>query len=449
MKTLLFAPETFNLAETTRMIEVAKECQENAHCIFMGYSTKFVPFIEAEGFSFRLLAPQLTEEQIKMIMKFDQMKTIKLPFSYGMLKERIENEIQLIEELKPDGIIIGSTMSLLISARVKETPLIYVKPYAYTQAHVRSPLFLKHSTKYCRKAVQSIFLNLRWLPKSIKKLVKEYDVKHRFKYTLAALDADLNCITTPVNLTRNPDLPKNSIYVGPIFANLKKEIPLGLKTLLGSSEKTLIFCSMGSSANRQLIVDLLQSFAGISVEVISPMKSYLTETQIALLPVNVHLYDWLPAREVQQAVTASVIHGGEGTVQTACVSEKPFLGIGLQKEQEYNISCCVEYGNALSMKQKQLKNNVLFKEKVNELLKNQRYTVQARKLQQELGEIKGSRLAAEEIGKFLNKESQCDKYSILYILKKMSHCTRRYYDEGREKLGNKNLQMFVLKNISK
>lgn len=38
MKTLLFAPETFNLAETTRMIEVAKACQSQATCIFMGYS---------------------------------------------------------------------------------------------------------------------------------------------------------------------------------------------------------------------------------------------------------------------------------------------------------------------------------------------------------------------------------------------------------------------------
>lgn len=405
MRTLLFAPETFNLAETTRMIEVAKEFQGNAHCIFMGYSSKFVSFIEAEDFTFRFLKPHLTEEQIENIMKFDQMQMIKLPFSYNMLKERIENEIQLIEELKPDGIIIGSTMSLLISARVKNIPLIYVKPYAYTQAHVRSPFFLKHSNKYFRKVVQSIVLNLRWLPKSIRKLAKEYGVNHIFKFTLAALDADLNCITTPAILTKNPILPKNSIYVGPIFANLKKEVPLSLKTLLRSTEQPLIFCSMGSSANRQLIVALLQSFDGMSVEVISPMKSYLTENQIASLPINIHLYDWLPAREVQQAVPASVIHGGEGTVQTACVSGKPFLGIGLQKEQEYNISCCVDYGNAISMKQKQLKDNILFKEKINELLKNQSYAFQAKKLQQELGEIKGSKLAAEEIRKFLDEES--------------------------------------------
>ena len=65
MKTLLFAPETFNLAETTRMIEVAKECQSEANCVFMGYSRKFADFIEEAGFEFNYLAPHLTETDIK------------------------------------------------------------------------------------------------------------------------------------------------------------------------------------------------------------------------------------------------------------------------------------------------------------------------------------------------------------------------------------------------
>lgn len=34
MKTILFAPATFNLAETTRMIEIAKQMRKNYHCVF-------------------------------------------------------------------------------------------------------------------------------------------------------------------------------------------------------------------------------------------------------------------------------------------------------------------------------------------------------------------------------------------------------------------------------
>ncbi|WP_086443916.1 hypothetical protein [Candidatus Enterococcus lemimoniae] len=177
MKTLLFAPETFNLAETTRMIEVAKECQAEANCVFMGYSRKFADFIEESGFEFNYLSPHLTETDIVKIMNFDQMKSFKIPFTYDTLKMRIENELKLIKKLNPDGIIIGSTISLLISVRVKKVPLIYVKPYAYSPAHVEGPIFMKDSNPYLKKLAQSFILHLKWLPKSIKKLIEEYDVK--------------------------------------------------------------------------------------------------------------------------------------------------------------------------------------------------------------------------------------------------------------------------------
>lgn len=401
MKTLLFAPETFNLAETTRMIEVAKECQSEANCVFMGYSRKFADFIEEAGFEFNYLAPHLTETDIVNIMNFDQMKSFKIPFTYDTLKIRIENELKLINKLNPDGIIIGSTISLLISARVKKVPLIYVKPYAYSRAHVEGALFMKDSNPYLKKLAQSFILNLKWLPKNIKKLIEEYDVKDRFNYTIDAMSADLNCITTPELLTNNPDLPSDSIYVGPIFANLNEEIPTQLQQLLETSTKPLIYCSMGSSANRQLIFELLRNFDGLDVEVISPMRSYLTEKQIEQLPVNVHLYDWLPAMEVQNKVTACVLHGGEGTVQTACLAGKPFIGIGLQKEQEYNISCCTKYGNAIQIKKSKLKDQYLFKQNLQALLNHSVYEQKAKKLQQELKPLKGSKIAAQELMQFL------------------------------------------------
>lgn len=401
MKTLLFAPETFNLAETTRMIEVAKACQSQATCIFMGYSRKFAAFIEKEGFEFNYLTPHLTETDIQNIMKFDQMKTIRIPFTYDMLRMRVENELQLIEKINPDGIIIGSTISLLISARVKKVPLIYVKPYAYSRAHVEGPLFMERSNPYLKKIVKSLLLNLKWLPKDIERVIKEFGVKDQFGYTIDAMAADLNCITTPELLTKNPILPKNSVYVGPIFANLNEEMPPDLQQLLEIRNKPLIYCSMGSSANRQLIFDLLQNFDGLAVEVISPMKSYLTEEQIKQVPKNVHLFDWLPAMAVQNKVTACVLHGGEGTVQTACLAGKPFIGIGLQKEQEYNINCCVKYGNAVQIKKNKLKDQRLFKTKIQAILEESIYEQQAKKLQQALTPIEGSALAAKELLQFV------------------------------------------------
>ena len=60
MKTLVFAPETINIAETTRMVEIAKAVREHFHCIFFGYSDKFSHLITEAGFEFKRMEPWLT-----------------------------------------------------------------------------------------------------------------------------------------------------------------------------------------------------------------------------------------------------------------------------------------------------------------------------------------------------------------------------------------------------
>jgi UDP:flavonoid glycosyltransferase YjiC (YdhE family) len=72
------------------------------------------------------------------------------------------------------------------------------------------------------------------------------------------------------------------------------------------------------------------------------------------VPPNVLVTDWLPALEVNRMVDLAVIHGGQGTVQTACAAGKPFVGIGMQPEQEINIAVVERYGSAIRIQRNQL-----------------------------------------------------------------------------------------------
>ena len=47
---VLFCPVTFNLAETTRMIEVARALDPAHRAVFMGYEDDFVHLISEAGF---------------------------------------------------------------------------------------------------------------------------------------------------------------------------------------------------------------------------------------------------------------------------------------------------------------------------------------------------------------------------------------------------------------
>ncbi len=46
---------------------------------------------------------------------------------------------------------------------------------------------------------------------------------------------------------------------------------------------------------------------------------------------------------------AAVLHGGQGTVQTACATGVPFVGMGLQPEQTWHVKLCERRGNAISI----------------------------------------------------------------------------------------------------
>ena len=53
MKTLVFAAAGYNLAETGRMIEIAREARNHFDVIFASYGGKFEELIEEKGFPLR------------------------------------------------------------------------------------------------------------------------------------------------------------------------------------------------------------------------------------------------------------------------------------------------------------------------------------------------------------------------------------------------------------
>lgn len=100
-------------------------------------------------------------------------------------------------------------------------------------------------------------------------------------------------------------------------------------------------------------VDRMESFDDTPYTIIAPIKTHIQNQNIEI-PKNVWVYDWLPAPKVNPLADIAVIHGGQGTVQTACAAGTPFVGIGLQPEQESNIDALVRQGNAIRIRKRRL-----------------------------------------------------------------------------------------------
>ncbi|MCI2266226.1 hypothetical protein [Sediminivirga luteola] len=139
-RTVLFAPETFNLAEVTRGVEVARRLSRltgDVDCVFAGYSRRYAHIVKEAGFVFRPLEPELTDRQADQLIAVDQGRGLRHPFTTRMLAERVSNERALIRELAADAVVVGTTLSQFVSARAEGVPLVYAKPFAYSLPHVR------------------------------------------------------------------------------------------------------------------------------------------------------------------------------------------------------------------------------------------------------------------------------------------------------------------------
>lgn len=205
MKTILFAPAIFNLAETTRMIEIAKSLRTEHHCIFFGYSETYASMIRDAGFQLLLLKPALTPKLEKQIMDFDQAKRLKNPFDYHLVKERVLSELQFIKKLSPSVIVTGSNVTVFLSARISEIPLVYVKPIALSRPYFENvdEVYLPRqlAKKWLPKnqiwhLLQRLALQITYQSREFKKTAKDFDVNLP-PYLIDLFDGDLNLITTP------------------------------------------------------------------------------------------------------------------------------------------------------------------------------------------------------------------------------------------------------------
>ncbi|WP_344069972.1 glycosyltransferase [Microbacterium sediminicola] len=355
MTTILFCPVTFNLAETTRMIQVARALDAGYDAVFMGYEHDFVHLITDAGFRYIACEPAWTDAERDQAMAYDQGKTLKSPFTEELVTARVSRERELIRELGARAVVTGSNLTSFIAARAEGVPLFFPVPFALTQPQVaQTPhLWMVQGRSRLARAADRVATSLfRWFyntapiaPKAFATVARANGVAP-LKTIGSLITADYNLLTEMPWELDGFTLPSTFHRVGPIFANIDAPLPPIVEEL-AARDIPLVYLALGSSGNRDLALRCARALGTLPVNVIAPIRQYVTDADD--LPANVHVTDLLPAPKLGGYVDAAVIHGGQGTVQTACATGIPFVGMGLQPEQTWHVRLCEQRGNAISL----------------------------------------------------------------------------------------------------
>ncbi|MEI3849219.1 MULTISPECIES: glycosyltransferase [unclassified Microbacterium] len=359
MATVLFCPITFNLAEVTRAIEVARALDSRHDAVFMGYETDFAHLITEAGFDHRACEPGFTPAERDQALRYDQGRSLRSPYTRSLVSARVAVERTLIRTTDAAVVVNGTNPTSMISARAEGVPLVYPVPFALTRPHVEQTRRLGLVRGGSRSALlldRAATGALRWAynhaplaPRAFAHVAKRNGVRP-LRTVVSLLEADRNLLTVMPWELDGYVLPAGYERVGPIFAHLDAPLPPIVEELAARDEP-LVYLGLGSSASRELTLAAARQLGALPVNVIAPVRHYLRDGDS--LPGNVHVTDLLPAHRLGGLVDAAVLHGGQGTVQTACAAGIPFVGMGLQPEQVWNVDQCVNQGNALALAPKQ------------------------------------------------------------------------------------------------
>lgn len=409
MKTIIFAAAGYNLAETTRMIEIAKACKDYFQIIFMSYGGRFEGMIEEEGFSIKKMEPRLTDGKLKYL---DAKCRGDNPrgdwFTAEELEYRVAHEIDFYSEIKPAALLTGWCLSTIVSTRAANVPFVMVGDSTWIREYYEKGLqvwpdlndyfFLRWiSEKKLNHWVNQLMLTKPILVKPFNIIGKKYGVK-KFNTFPELLEGDYTLLADIPEFSGLFNVRQNFHYIGPLIAKIKGDIPVEIVEI--PKDKPIVYFAMGSSGKPKIISDIVSGFKDKPYRVITPIKSLIKGMNLTV-PNNVIVTDFLPAHRVNPMADISVIHGGIGTVMTACLSGTPIVGVAMQAEQEANLDCCVRKGFAIRIKKKSVTaSNVL--EAVDRIIHDKTAKEEAKKFQKELinwdGPANAARFLCETFG---------------------------------------------------
>lgn len=254
---------------------MAKLFKDQYECHFFSYGGQFEDLVEEAGFTLHRLTPREGPEKIELLWKIDRGESLKQPWSYGEIKQRVLAETKLIEHIKPNAAFLGSVLTFSLSCRLSGTLLFNIIPLALSRPYLKANLPVSPFwPQWMNRIGAWLLLNVPLLLGNVRKAARDFGLPKPSTF-LQLWEGDVNIVAEARELSLLKELPEGWYFSGPLFAHLKNPIPPEVEQLLSDNAKTKIYFAMGSSANREILLKTLAAFAGFDAAVIAPIKGHL------------------------------------------------------------------------------------------------------------------------------------------------------------------------------
>ena len=429
---------TFNAGDTTRGVEIARAIQRVAdqrgrevEVSFLHPETRqsFVKQIAEAGYETRSTGLALSQEEVDTIMRADHDGTEFLTDQRrsGDVIDAITDDLR---QYRPDLMVYGFIPHAGIAAQLMGIPSVVYSPCPVYRPWLEQYFLLDVPDDLRLRIVDRLPKRLRtWLARRLSSLAMRSGFFRQPVLARAArergwdnpqtdmfgmLDADIQLVNDLPIYYEGQDVGPRTRIAGPLFSKpVDVPVPPEIVHRFAGGGAPKVFVAMGSSGEKEYLLTAIEAVAGVNcraVVVCPPHVVSLDEARLRLGEIDhVLLTDrFVPAPAVNSLADVAIIHGGQGTVQTAVYAGTPVLGTGMQWEQCSNLDRLVQRGSAIRIPRKNWQVSRV-RESLERLIADPAHAVAARELQEELASTDGYQMTGDLIWDLLSEISRGDE----------------------------------------
>lgn len=258
--------------------------------------------------------------------------------------------------------------------------------------------FNKNSAKVMKQSFRGLFkmiFSMGKVNKIVGKLNKKgYDVKGIMSIVGNDNDTDTIVYTSPEFQPYSETFSDKYLFIGPSVRKAEHDVKR-------SSEKRTIYVSLGTVNNQNIsfFKNCIKAFGNSDIDVIMSVGNIVKTEDLGDIPENIKVERYVEQIEVLQQVDAFITHCGMNSVNEALYYQVPLILYPQTAEQggvAYRVN---ELGAGVYLKNIEPKE---IKSAVYEVLENNRYRENAKKIAESFYRCGGASAAADKIMKIAN-----------------------------------------------
>jgi len=332
---ILFVAEAVTLAHVARPAVLAQALDRDVYDVIFATDPRY-----------NQLFPELSDyrHDIWSISSADFLNALAKGsplYSKRTLERYVEDDLKLIDEIKPDLIVGDFRLSLSVSARLRHIPYatisnVYWSVYSsndYPVPQLPMTRFLGvWLSQFLFDLSRPLAFALHCIPLN----------SVRRKYGLKSLGYDLRAVYTDADEVLLADMPdyfpiaaeaRHHRYIGPIPWSPSSSIPSWWSDI--DRNRPIVYVTLGSSGRIELLPRVLEALAQLPVTVIATTAG---RAELSSVPDNAMVSEYLPGDKAAGMAALVVCNGGSLTTYQAIQNGTPVLGVVSNLDQHLNMS---------------------------------------------------------------------------------------------------------------